>query len=141
MAKPKNFSSVFHSHKKRKEVFPFIMTMCFPKAINGNVSWMYQTEINFLTRKIACKLWKVPQFRKRQFRGKKTMGKPKMFVNKCFCSISFLNWRYISGIYIKKKQFIALKYLVYCQVFCVEKRRLQDQCISILPREKTLRQM
>ena len=27
--------------------------------MNGNMSWMYQTEINFLTRKIACKLWKI----------------------------------------------------------------------------------
>ena len=47
----------------------------------------------------------------------------------------------------------TLKYLAYCQVFRVEVRRLQDQCISIwallfyycifnnLPREKTLIQM
>ena len=46
-----------------------------------------------------------------------------------------------------------LKYLVYCQVFCVEVRCLQDQCISIwalvfhdytsnnLPRENTVIQM
>ena len=30
--------------------------------MNGNMSSMYQTEIDFITRKIECKLWKVEYF-------------------------------------------------------------------------------
>ena len=32
---------------------------CSSKAMDGNMSWMYYTEINFSTLKIVCTLWKV----------------------------------------------------------------------------------
>ena len=69
--------------------------------------------------------------------------------------IFFLNWRYFSEMHKKRNSNLllsksTLKYLVYCQVFLVEMRPLQDQFISIwalmfyycisnnLPREKTV---
>ena len=91
--------------------------------------------LQFLSR-LCAYLWDLHSLKNNSSASRPVtcMGRTKIFTWQIL--LLFLNWRYFSEIHKKEKNNpllpkSTLKYLVYFQVFWVEVRHLQNQCISI----------